>query len=121
LPSVAGKPGLLKETGVAPTRGKTIRIARALVSKCQGLKEAIGSELHTAQANLIRLHGWVSVLNSAKPDTWSDPWSERGWRSSQGVRGNWGSLVSFRKVQRIGRFKRKLKVERGGARWQMNP
>jgi hypothetical protein len=31
LPSVAGKPGLLKETGVAPTRGKSIRIARALL------------------------------------------------------------------------------------------
>jgi len=44
--------------------------------------------------NLIRLHGWVSVQNSAKPNSWSDPWSERGWGSSQGVRGNWGSLVS---------------------------
>jgi hypothetical protein len=31
LPSEAGKPGLLEETGVAPTRGKTIRIARALL------------------------------------------------------------------------------------------
>ncbi len=31
LPSVAGKPGLLEETGVTPTRGKTIRIARALL------------------------------------------------------------------------------------------
>jgi len=30
LPSEAGKPGLLKEADVAPTRGKTIRIARAL-------------------------------------------------------------------------------------------
>ena len=75
LPSVAGQPCLLKETGVAPTRGKTIRIARALVNKCQSLKEAIGSELHTAKANLIRLHGWVSVPNSAKPCSWSDPWS----------------------------------------------
>jgi len=47
LPSVAGKPGLPKEAGVTPTRGKTIRIARAL-QQCQGLKEAIGSGLHTA-------------------------------------------------------------------------
>ena len=31
LPSVAGNPGLLKETDVAPTRGKSIRIARALL------------------------------------------------------------------------------------------
>jgi hypothetical protein len=31
LPSVAGNPGLLEETGVAPIRGKTIRIARALL------------------------------------------------------------------------------------------
>jgi len=31
LPSEAGKPGLLKEAGVAPIRGKTIRIARALL------------------------------------------------------------------------------------------
>ena len=30
LPSVPGLPGLLKETDVALTRGKTIRIARAL-------------------------------------------------------------------------------------------
>ena len=41
-------------------------------------KEAIGSELHTAQVYLLRLHGWVSVPNSAKPDSWSDPWGERG-------------------------------------------
>ena len=85
LPSVAGEPSSLQDTSVAPTGGKTIRIARALVRKCQGLKEAIGSELHTAQVNLIRLHGWVSVSNSAKPDSWSDPWSERGWGSSQGA------------------------------------
>ncbi|MCK4488055.1 MAG: hypothetical protein KAU38_15020 [Desulfobacterales bacterium] len=32
LPGMAGKPGLLKETGVAPTKGKTIRIARALLA-----------------------------------------------------------------------------------------
>jgi hypothetical protein len=32
LPSVAGNPGLLKETGVAPTKGKTIRFARALLA-----------------------------------------------------------------------------------------
>ena len=32
MPSVAGKPGLLEETVVAPTRGKTIRIARALLA-----------------------------------------------------------------------------------------
>ena len=76
LPSVAGVPGLLKEAGVTPTRGKTIRIARALVRNCQGLKEAIGSELHTAQVNLIRLHGWVSVQDSVKPDSWSDPWRD---------------------------------------------
>ena len=31
LPSVPGLPGLLKETDVALTRGKTIRIARALL------------------------------------------------------------------------------------------
>jgi hypothetical protein len=31
LPSVAGNPGLLRETGVTPIRGKTIRIARALL------------------------------------------------------------------------------------------
>jgi hypothetical protein len=31
LPSGAGKPGLLKEAGVTPIRGKTIRIARALL------------------------------------------------------------------------------------------
>jgi len=31
LPSVAGKPGLMKEAGIAPTRGKTIRFARALL------------------------------------------------------------------------------------------
>ncbi len=35
----------------------------------QGLKEAIGSKLHTAEANLIRRCGWVSVQDSAKPDT----------------------------------------------------
>jgi hypothetical protein len=29
LPGMAGKPGLLEDTGVAPTKGKTIRIARA--------------------------------------------------------------------------------------------
>ena len=29
LPSEAGKPGLLKEAGITPTRGKIIRIARA--------------------------------------------------------------------------------------------
>jgi len=29
LPSVAGEPGLLKEAGVTPTGGKTIRIAVA--------------------------------------------------------------------------------------------
>ncbi len=29
LPSEAGNSGLLKETGVAPAKGKTIRIARA--------------------------------------------------------------------------------------------
>jgi hypothetical protein len=28
-PGMAGKPGLLKDTGVAPTKGKTIQIARA--------------------------------------------------------------------------------------------
>ncbi len=32
LPSVAGKPGLLQETGVTPTGGKTIRIASALLA-----------------------------------------------------------------------------------------
>ncbi|WP_303720277.1 DUF423 domain-containing protein [Malonomonas rubra] len=32
LPSGAGKPGLLKEASVAPIRGKTIRIARALLA-----------------------------------------------------------------------------------------
>lgn len=31
LPSVTGTPGLLKEADVALTRGKTIRIARALL------------------------------------------------------------------------------------------
>lgn len=31
LPSKAGKPGLLKEADVAPTKGKTIRMARALL------------------------------------------------------------------------------------------
>jgi hypothetical protein len=31
LPSVAGKPGPLKDTGVTPIRGKTIQIARALL------------------------------------------------------------------------------------------
>ena len=31
MPSVAGKPGLLKETDVTPIRGKTLRIARALL------------------------------------------------------------------------------------------
>ena len=31
LPSMMGKPGSLKEAGVAPARGKTIRIARALL------------------------------------------------------------------------------------------
>ena len=31
LPSVPGLPGLLKETDVTLTRGKTIRIARALL------------------------------------------------------------------------------------------
>ncbi|MBW6521618.1 MAG: hypothetical protein K0A99_11535 [Desulfoarculaceae bacterium] len=34
-----------------------------------GLKEAIGSELHIAQANLIRCSVRVSVQNSAKPDS----------------------------------------------------
>jgi len=72
LPSVAGKPGLLKETGVAPTKGKTIRIARALlvtvVSEGSDRKQAA-----LAQANLVRLGGWVSVQNSAKPNTWSAP------------------------------------------------
>jgi hypothetical protein len=29
LPGMAGKPGLLKDTGVALTKGKTIQIARA--------------------------------------------------------------------------------------------
>ena len=40
LPSVAAKPGLLKEAGVTPTRGKTNRIARAYPATV-GLKEAM--------------------------------------------------------------------------------
>ena len=32
LPSMTSKSGLLKEVGVTPTRGKTIRIARALLA-----------------------------------------------------------------------------------------
>ena len=41
-----------------------------------GLKEAIGSERHIAQADLIRLYRRVSVLNSATSDTWSGLWSD---------------------------------------------
>ena len=32
MPSEAGKPGRLKEACVAPTEGKTIRMARALLA-----------------------------------------------------------------------------------------
>ena len=66
LPSVAGKPGLLKEAGVTPTKG---------VAAMSG-SEGGDRNLHTAQVNLIRLRGRVSVQNIAKPGTWSDPWSD---------------------------------------------
>jgi len=42
LPSVAGKHGLLKETGVASTRAKAIRVARALLAAA-GPEGLIGS------------------------------------------------------------------------------
>ncbi|OQY19138.1 MAG: hypothetical protein B6I36_04955 [Desulfobacteraceae bacterium 4572_35.1] len=50
MPSVAGRPGLLEETGVAPIRGKTIRIARALL--VTAVSEKSDRKKHTAYISL---------------------------------------------------------------------
>lgn len=65
--------GSLKEASVAHlSKGKTIRITRALVINTPGLEEVIESEWHVTQVNLIRQCEWASVQWNAIPKIWTD-------------------------------------------------
>ena len=65
LPSVAGKPGPLKETGVAPIRGKAIRLARALLATAG----SEGSDRKAAAHNASELD---TALRVGKRATWRE-------------------------------------------------
>ena len=73
LPGMAGEPGLLKETGVALTKGKTIRIARASLVTVWSEGSDRKRAAHSGSEPDSALRMGVSVQNSVKPGSWSDP------------------------------------------------
>ena len=74
---------LLVTAGSEPTSG---RQPICKIGETAGnVNEAIGSERYIAVVNLIRQARWVSVQNSAKPDTRTDCVCDWGWDRSQGA------------------------------------